>query len=94
VHVVTDASPYLGAHDFVVVLLALLTRCKLLQQIPRRSGANTRSILLILSADRSAVNETAFQRSRLAEAEAPSRRPVPEEIRSSVVTGIAFHNPP
>lgn len=41
VHVVTDASPCLGAHDFVVVLLALLTRCKLLQQIPRRSGANT-----------------------------------------------------
>ena len=41
VHVVTDASPCLGAHDFVVVLLALLTRCKLLQQIPRRSDANT-----------------------------------------------------
>lgn len=41
VHVVTDASPCLGAHDFVVVLLALLTRCKLLQQIPRKSDANT-----------------------------------------------------
>ena len=42
VHVIGIAgvSPCFGAHDFIVVLLALLTRRKLLQQIPRRSETN------------------------------------------------------
>jgi len=33
---IARVSPFFGAHDFIVVLLALLTRRKLLQQIPRR----------------------------------------------------------
>ena len=37
---IAGVSPCFGAHDFIVVLLALLTRRKLLQQIPRRSETN------------------------------------------------------
>lgn len=33
---IAGVSPSFGAHDCIVVLLALLTRRKLLQQIPRR----------------------------------------------------------